>query len=685
MISHPAFEITILNDGRGLWSYRPAAGGPEIVVAPPRFEIDGRPTTAWWAGTPRALPSVTLPHGPVEHRWQAPFRDAPDWTLELALRSAPQGAIVRFRYTLRCARPGRLTRTSGRDLIEYTSLSLADWPQATEVRLGEFLEQAHTFALTETAVNDADFAQSLPLSGPILAVERAGWAAVLAFEHGSHHPDRFVEFGTAPDRALTIRGVKGNYPAGQPVDATDPFQTIWLHLGAVAGTAETVAAAYRQFCLRDLSPNQASRQPYVFYNTWNYQERLKNWHGRPYLAEMNETRMLAEIDVAHKLGVDVFVIDTGWYQKTGDWELNTERFPRGLAPIHERLRAYGMKLGLWFAPTMAARSSRLHQANQRNWVSRHGERDKGWAVWETEHSYTHCLVSDYADAFAEELIRCHREFGVTYFKWDAVGQYGCDDPGHHHGGSDLTAEERHDCYAFQQPLAMARVVDRVCAACPEAIVDFDVTEGGRSFGLSFLAAGKYFLINNGPYEHSYNRPLAADGQWKNLFFHPGPARGWICRAGLSFDKWVPSVLFLTHYFPDDPASNQRLSVASLILGQNGIWGDLPGISPAGVALMGDLIAAYKRVRDDITLASPVRTGVIGGSPEIHEKINPANGRGVIVVFANQAGVYHYVSRQPVAEPKAATEGVRVTRDAQGRAVLTLTFTSEDAHIVYCGA
>ena len=64
--------------------------------------------------------------------------------------------------------------------------------------------------------------------------------------------------------------------------------------------------------------------------------------------------------------------------------------------------------------------------------------------------------------------------------------------------------ERADSYAFQQVAYMARVVDKLCAACPEAIVDFDITEGGRSVGLGFLSAGKYFLINNGPYNHNYN-------------------------------------------------------------------------------------------------------------------------------------------------------------------------------------
>jgi len=43
--------------------------------------------------------------------------------------------------------------------------------------------------------------------------------------------------------------------------------------------------------------------------------------------------ILAEIEVAHRMGVEVFVIDTGWCEKTGDWAASTSRFPRGRGPF----------------------------------------------------------------------------------------------------------------------------------------------------------------------------------------------------------------------------------------------------------------------------------------------------------------------------------------------------------------
>jgi alpha-galactosidase len=397
------------------------------------------------------------------------------------------------------------------------------------------------------------------------------------------------------------------------------------------------------------------------------------------------------------MGIEVFVIDTGWYEKTGDWKVSAARFPHGLAPLKAKLDAYGMKLGLWFNPTVAAVSSAMRKSHEDCLMTSGGKPQEPHEVWETEASQGLCLVSRYGDAFADELIRLHHEVGVSYFKWDAIGQYGCDAPGHGHGTEENTPDERRDSYAFQLGGAMAAIVDKVCAACPEAIVDFDITEGGRTVGLQFLSAGKYFLINNGPYSMDYNLPTPGDGN-VNLFFYPGPARTWICRAPLTYDRWLPSVLFLTHYLPDDThrtgwnrdreitAENQWGCLASLVLGQNGIWGDLPALSESGVARFGETLARYKQIRDDITAAYPVRSGDIGGSPEVHEKIYDATGRGVVCLFASTSGTYTYVTENTVSrEGVWHNDGVTVGFDPQGRAVIEATFGhGQFAKLVFFG-
>ena len=652
----------------GLWAYR-VATGETFAFDPPVFEVDGRALTAAVDTLYAVETARRLPEGVGEYRCRGTLTADRNLALTITWRISADSPMVRFRYRLddrsprRLTRPGdppqRLTKTEGVDSLTYLETSFAALPSVTEVRLAEFNEQVHSFCLSERAVEEAQFEAALGAMGPILVGASDAHALLLAYEHGSQVPDAFLRYEFRPDRSVCLKAVKGNYYDGQEISSAHPYETPWLHVGAVAGTEDDLARAYRDFLLRYVTQNADSRKPYIFYNTWNFQERNRWWYGNPYLESMRQDRIEAEIEVAHKMGVDVFVLDTGWYEKTGDWQVNRRRFPDGLANIRKTLDSYGMKLGLWFNPTVAALSSQMRRNHEDCLMTSGGRPHDPHEVWETEKSQGLCLVSRYWEAFADELIRLSREVGVTYFKWDAIGQYGCDSPDHFHGTAANSERERADSYAFQQAGYMARVVDRLCAACPEAIVDFDITEGGRSVGLGFLAAGKYFLINNGPYNANYDLPPPADGN-VNLFFFPGPARAWVCRTPLTYDKWVPSVLFLTHYLPDDPQSNQELNIASLVLGQNGLWGDLMRLSDDGVARFGAALTAYKQVRDDITRATLRRTGAVGGSPEVYEKIDPNTGWGVVSVFANARGTYTYLTHASVSLQTWAMPGVAIT-------------------------
>jgi len=142
---------------------------------------------------------------------------------------------------------------------------------------------------------------------------------------------------------------------------------------------------------------------------------------------------------------------------------------------------------------------------------------------------------------------------------------------------------------------------------------------------------------------------------------------------------------LTHFLPDDPIDNQDNAVASLVLGQNGIWGDLPAVSDAGVSRFAELLAQYQRVRDDVANAPPRRQGIVGGEGEVHEKINPANGRGVVCVFATSPGTHTYVTDHAVSQSVWHTDGVDVQRLADNRARIVATFTSgQTAKLVVFG-
>lgn len=677
-------EIDFVNSSKVLWQYKVPKTNKTFAFAGPSLEVDGKILNCQLLDIQRIGEPVRLNIGVTEYVVQGAFKQMPDLLLRITFRIPDDNPVVRFRYELVGKGNHQLTKSGGTDNIRYLSVSVPGASKIKEVKLSEFNEMVHSFCLSEREMDNRNFNDHTSFMGPIVVGNDSGYSFLVAYEHGSQAPDVFLKYSLSPNKSIDLTAVKGNYSSGFTISTVNPFQSVWFEAALIHGDEELLAEKYRQFVLRNMSPNSESRKPFIFYNTWNFQERNKHWYNKPYLADMTTERMLQEIEIAHQIGIEVFVVDAGWFEKTGDWIPSQTRFPDELKQIKAKLEAYGMTLGLWFNPTVAAKSSLMLANNRNSLKTFNGSSGDPFPIWETEESYGMCLVSRYRDAFADELIRLAKELGVRYFKWDAIGQYGCDDPNHFHGTSANSSQERSDCYAFEIGRSMNYVVDKLCAVYPDAIVDFDITEGGRSVGLGFLASGKYFLINNGPYYQNYDVPINPDKDNWNIFFYPGAARSWICRTPLTFDKWIPSVLFLTHYLPDDPYANQSIAVGSLILGQNGIWGDLLKISPEGIGFFNETLGYYKQVRDDITKATIIRDGAVGGSPEVYEKINNENGKGAMVVFSSHKGSYEYVSRSKPDPKNWATKGVDLTFDKEGYAVIKVSFEKAEAKIIFFG-
>lgn len=682
MIENKLIRIEILENTDNLWSYTLKEEGKTYFFKGPVFEIDACPVEAKLADWQLVKVPRLLSNGCMEYVIKGRYTKVPQLYLQITFRIAENNPVVRFQYVLSAEGSHRLTKVGGSDNLTYISTSFEDCDETIEVRFSEFNETVHSFCLSEMPVDPECFENHFKLMGPMLVGAQKDYAMLLAYEHGSQYPDAFLGFALSSPQRVDLKAVKGNYYAGYEINADKTYETIWMQAGAVKGDVDALAKKYREFVLKYMTVNAESRNPYIFYNTWAYQERNKHWNGKKFLDSMTEDRILAEIEIAHRMGVEVFVMDTGWYEKTGDWRVNRKRFTENLKTVKTKLDQYGMKLGLWFDPTKAAVTSNILLTNQDCESTWNDKPIAPREIWETEESKTMCLPSDYYMAFVNELIRLVKEVGVTYFKWDAISQYGCSDPKHYHGTEENSLQERKDCYAFQIGIYMAKVVEKLCEVCPEVIVDFDITEGHRFVGLGFLSVGKYFLINNGPYYRNLNIPFNGNNGWSNVFVYPGSARARICRTPLTFDKWIPSVLFLTHYLPDDPKESQNINIASLILGQNGIWGDLLNISEEGIQRFASLLSHYKEVREDVTESTMVTYGTIGNSLEVREKISEVNGRGVISIFSETAGTYSYITSRKVSAHFWASEGTDVKVLESGKCMIEVTFDSPDAKMIF---
>lgn len=667
------------------WRYMARPDENAVDVHLPVLSIDGKRTPVVLRRLDRAGDPVSLRNGATELTYEGVLESDDAITLQVRFRVSEDNPVVKFCYALKASGGQKLTKTDGKDDLVYLAYSMRELPKRKEVRLSVFNEMIHSCNLSEAPLCESDFDDSTTAVGPILLGSNEHSSFLCAYEHDSMYQDRYVEYRLQPGGNVAVCAVKGNYFDGQPVDG---YSTIWFEVAGAKGGEDELASAYRTFALKFLSNNTESRKPYIYYNTWGRQERVK-WAGGQYLDTMNLDYTLREIDRAHAMGIEIYVLDAGWFDKTGDWGVNLKAFPDGLSEVRKKLDGYGMQLGVWMNPEKAAVSSRALQENGSCVRTRNGKAEAPYEVWETEPSVSLCLASPYWKCCADTIVRLYKDLGVHYFYFDGISQGGCDDPGHLHGSAPNSAKEREESLGFLKPVYLGKIVDRVTDACPGAIFDFDTTEPRRiGVGLQWLASGRFFALNNGPYFNNFDlcprgKSLLPSG-CHNIFINPGPARTWFMRSVLDYDRWIPSNLFMANYQPDDPANSQLLNLASLVLGQNGVWGDILKTSPEGVALFHDILSKYKEIRDDVAAASPIHIGNPGDSPEIFEKINPQTGKGVIAIFANQEGTFTYVTRNRLNDALWHNEGITTEALSDGRARITAEFTKPSAKIVFFG-
>ena len=509
---------------------------------------------------------------------------------------------------LRDRKKRRLTKREGRDALTYFGISLADHPRAREIRLSEWNDLSHCYQPAEYDLDAATFVSGRTVMGPMVAAEGDGGCLFVAYEHGSQVPDAFVEFALDSSRSLECRAVKGNYFAGQPVDG---FSTIWFQLACAPGDIDDCARVYRDFVLHHFAERSVSRRPFVYYNTWNLQERSKYIDRRETSDPLRTELVLAEIERAHRMGVDVFVIDAGWQKQPGDWEIDTNKFPDGLSSIRAALdRARNAARALVQSQRGRGRESHLPGAQRLRDGLERPERRLGCG--EPPHvpgqSFRRChgrLAHRVGQGDRCHVLQVGRGASVRMRRCRARPRY----PGQQRRGA------RRLLRLSTCSLDGASGRETVCSL-PRGDRRLRRDRGPALVRPRVSVGWEIFLLNNGPYYENFDAPLPESKNW-NLFFQPGPARGWICRSGLAFDRWIPSVLFLTHFFPDDdetkgwtmpfwtvsgrrPASGedqQMMSLASLVLGPGGIWGDLgAGLDRGTIALRLDSGALQARGR-----------------------------------------------------------------------------------------
>ncbi|RAV28017.1 alpha-galactosidase [Sinomicrobium soli] len=238
---------------------------------------------------------------------------------------------------------------------------------------------------------------------------------------------------------------------------------------------------------------------------------LNNWEATYF--DFDEKKLKKLIGDTRKLGVDLFLLDDGWFGNTyprnnddaglGDWDINRKKLPNGIGTLVETARKNQVKFGIWIEPEMVNPDSELYHKHP-EWVIKQPERE--------EHYFRNQLVLDLSNPEVQDFV-----YGVVdklftenpdlaYIKWDCNAVI-------YNAYSDYLGANQSELY-IRYVQGLYDVLERIRKKYPEVPMMLCSGGGGRVD----YAALEYFTEfwpsdNTDPLERVYM-------QWEYSVFYP---------------------------------------------------------------------------------------------------------------------------------------------------------------------
>ena len=146
---------------------------------------------------------------------------------------------------------------------------------------------------------------------------------------------------------------------------------------------------------------------------------INNWEATYF--DFNTEKLLKIAEQASKLGIEMLVMDDGWFghrnddsTSLGDWKVNEQKLPGGLKPLVEQVNALGMKFGIWFEPEMISPDSDLYREHP-EWAIQIPGREATEIRCQYVLDLSRPEVQDYAYECVAKILR---SANIKYVKWD---------------------------------------------------------------------------------------------------------------------------------------------------------------------------------------------------------------------------------------------------------------------------
>lgn len=146
---------------------------------------------------------------------------------------------------------------------------------------------------------------------------------------------------------------------------------------------------------------------------------LNSWEAFEFHVNEEKCRTLA--GEAAKLGIELFVVDDGWFKNRvddkralGDWTWDREKFPGGISRLAKDIRSMGMDFGIWFEPEMVSPDSDLYRSHP-DWIIRSPDYEPVLSRYQYVLDLSNPEVCEYVIHSVAGLLEAA---DISYVKWD---------------------------------------------------------------------------------------------------------------------------------------------------------------------------------------------------------------------------------------------------------------------------
>jgi alpha-galactosidase len=241
---------------------------------------------------------------------------------------------------------------------------------------------------------------------------------------------------------------------------------------------------------------------------------LNNWESTYF--NFNEEKLSGLLKDTKKLGVDLFLLDDGWFGNKyprnddhaglGDWQENRKKLPNGIVSLVKEAKSDDVKFGVWIEPEMVNPKSELYFKHP-DWVVKQPKRD--------EYYFRNQLVLDLANPAVQEFVYkivdslFIKNPGLAYIKWDCNAVI--------YNAYSTYLKKNQSQFYVDYVHGLYKVLDRIRAKYPTVPMMLCSGGGGRvDYG-----ALKYFTEywpsdNTDPLERIFI-------QWEYSYFYPAIA------------------------------------------------------------------------------------------------------------------------------------------------------------------